>query len=143
MDMDMDSELECRICYRTYNPGPRCPRDLQCKHAFCEKCLQTLSRLSPRGAEGYRLIVCPLCRVTTTVTGRRVGAELRVSERLMERLLAEGLTEEEEEEEEEEVVSGGRLRRTWRKVWRKIRGDVVYFPKDEFRDLSLLSFNWF
>ncbi|XP_056299090.1 E3 ubiquitin-protein ligase-like [Pseudoliparis swirei] len=148
----MDSEHECGVCYRTYNAGLRCPRELHCGHSFCESCLLVLSR--PRGAD--MLIVCPLCRHPTSISGegRRVRAELRVDECILERLIASGVLDRQEEEEEvkeEEEDSlvrdgsddneepapprapaeesdfsrdsrGGRLRRCSRKVWRLIRG---------------------
>ncbi|TNN47242.1 RING finger protein 183 [Liparis tanakae] len=148
----MDSEHECAVCYRTFNAGLRCPRELRCGHSFCESCLLVLSR--PRGED--RLIVCPLCRHPTSISGegRRVRAELRVDEYILERLIASGVLDREEEEEEEEVKEeeedslvrgggddnaapprapaeesdfsrgsrGGRLRRGGRKVWRLISG---------------------
>ncbi|XP_047450603.1 E3 ubiquitin-protein ligase-like [Mugil cephalus] len=100
----MYSELECGICYRTYNAGRRCPRELHCKHTFCESCLAALSR--PRGAgeahlEAGRLIACPLCRHATSVSGEgMIRAELRVDECALERLLAAGVLEQEEDPEE-------------------------------------------
>lgn len=148
----MDSELECGVCYRMYNAGRRCPRELQCKHSFCESCLRAL--LKPQGANEARpgpnrSIVCPLCRHATSISEEgSVKAELRVDEGALERLMSVGVLdregddpEEEEEDgrrgseeeatlsdttaEESEVFSdsrGGRLRRSWRKVWRKISG---------------------
>ncbi|XP_038587739.1 E3 ubiquitin-protein ligase-like [Micropterus salmoides] len=175
----MYSELECGICYRTYNTGRRCPRELHCKHSFCESCLLALSR-SP-GPEEARLgadrsIVCPLCRHTTSISGQgKMRAELRVDECALERLLAAGVLDQEEEEEEdpegdedgddqgcdeeatlpeipaEESDSfpgsrGGRLRRTWSKVWRKIsgkssrqRGGQNCMTNDEVRNLAMMS----
>ncbi|KAG8006164.1 hypothetical protein GBF38_005348 [Nibea albiflora] len=91
----MYSELECGICYRTYNAGRRCPRELQCKHSFCESCLLALSRpLAPEEARqgADRSITCPLCRQTTSITGERpMRAELRVDECVLERLLSAGV----------------------------------------------------
>ncbi|KAM9335407.1 RING finger protein 227 [Symphorus nematophorus] len=104
----MYSELECGICCWTYNAGRRCPRELQCKHSFCESCLVALSR-TQRGSEEARptadtpTIVCPLCRHTTSISGEgRVRAELRVDESVLERLLAAGVLDREEDEPEEE-----------------------------------------
>ncbi|XP_041821430.1 E3 ubiquitin-protein ligase-like [Chelmon rostratus] len=144
----MYSELECGICYRTYNAGRRCPRELQCKHSFCESCLLALSR--PLGPDEARLgadrsIVCPLCRHTTSISGEgKVRAELRVDECVLERLLATGLLDQEEDEPEGDSCEdsegatrpettadesdssagsrGGRLRLSLRKVWRTISG---------------------
>lgn len=151
----MFSDLECGICCWTFNSGLRCPRELHCKHTFCERCLLALSRpLEPeeeRLEADRRVIVCPLCRHTTSISGKgKVRAELRVDEGVLERLLASGVLDREEEEddpEEEEEESqdgcddteeipetqaeesdlspgsrGGRLRRSCRKVWRIISG---------------------
>lgn len=140
----MYSELECGVCYRTFNAGRRCPRELQCKHSFCESCLRALSR--PLGPD--RSIVCPLCRHATFIPqDRTVRAELRVDECLLERLLAAGMPDEEGDEPEERegggggdegvtlpeapgegsesrpVSRGGRLRRSLSKVWKKISGN--------------------
>lgn len=135
----MDSDLECGVCYQLFNAGHRCPRELQCKHTFCQRCLRVL--LTPRG-----LILCPLCRHPTPVSQEgRLRAELRVDEGALERLLAAGLLDQsgEDDEEEEDVRAeegrttlpgeppqevveafsgsrGGRLRRSWRKVWGRI-----------------------
>ncbi|XP_073331179.1 RING finger protein 227 isoform X2 [Pagrus major] len=145
----MYSELECGICYRTFNAGRRCPRELQCKHSFCESCLLALSR--PLGSGEDASIDCPLCRHTTSISGEgKIRAELRVDECVLERLLAAGVLDQEDPEEEEEEGDvqdgcddseegqlpesaaeesdssagsrGGRLRRSCRKVWQKISG---------------------
>ncbi|XP_076581399.1 RING finger protein 227 [Chaetodon auriga] len=168
----MYSELECGICYRTYNAGGRCPRELQCKHSFCESCLLALSR--PQGPDEARLgadrsIVCPLCRHTTSISGDgKVRAELRVDECVLERLLAAGVLDQEEDEPEEDGCDdgegamhpetpaegsdslagsrGGRLRVTWRKVWRTIsgkssrqRGGENCMTGDDIRNLAMMS----
>lgn len=146
----MYSELECGVCYRAYNAGRRCPRELRCKHSFCESCLRSLSR--PPGPDearpgADRSIVCPLCRHTTSIPeDGKIRAELRVDECVLERLLAVGMLDEDEDELEEEVVCGddeeptlpespaeesesiavsrsGRFRRSWSKVWKKISGN--------------------
>ncbi|KAI3375761.1 hypothetical protein L3Q82_004057 [Scortum barcoo] len=105
----MYSELECGICYRNYNAGRRCPRELRCKHSFCESCLLALSRaLTPgeaRQGAGGRSIACPLCRHRTDISGEgKVRAELRVDEGVLERLMSAGVLDNEDPEEEEEVV---------------------------------------
>ncbi|XP_060887472.1 E3 ubiquitin-protein ligase-like [Labrus mixtus] len=182
----MYSELECGICYQTYNAGRRCPRELQCKHSFCENCLLALSRPLQGGSgddEEARLgadksIVCPLCRHATSIHGdRRLRVELRVDERVLERLLIAGVLdreddddqeEEEEEEGKEGVVQdgcdvteegtlpdnpaeegdsspgsrGGRLRRSWSKVWRKISGKQSRqncMTNDDMKHLAMMS----
>ncbi|XP_032367260.1 RING finger protein 227 [Etheostoma spectabile] len=105
----MHTEHECGICYRTYNAGRRCPRELHCKHSFCESCL--LALLQPLGPDEARLgadrsIVCPLCRQTTSISGAgKMRAELRVDEFVLERLLASGVLYQEEEDDPEEGES--------------------------------------
>ena len=148
----MYSDLECGICCWTFNAGRRCPRELRCRHTFCERCLRALARpLEPEEErpEADTVIVCPLCRHTTSISGEgKVRAELRVDEGILERLLASGVLDREEEEddpeeeegqhgcddteeipvtqaEESDLSSGsrgGRLRRSCRKIWRSIIG---------------------
>lgn len=140
----MCSDLECGVCYRTFNAGRRCPRELRCRHSFCESCLLVLSG-TPGPKEAPRSITCPLCRNTTPISGEsQVRAELRVNEAVLERLTSAGVLDQEEEEEEEEKEAeeertlpdtpaeesapfpgtrGGRLRRSWKKFWRKINRD--------------------
>uniref|UniRef100_A0A1A7XBQ2 RING-type domain-containing protein n=1 Tax=Iconisemion striatum TaxID=60296 RepID=A0A1A7XBQ2_9TELE len=160
----MYSEFECGVCYRGYNTARRCPRELHCQHSFCESCLRALSRPLVPG-DGPRLdadrsISCPLCRHPTMLTSEGgVRAELRVDEAVLERLMAAGVLDREEdpeedpEEKEAEVpesqaeegdssadIRGGRLRRSWRKVWRKISGRrEACMSNDEFRALAMMS----
>ncbi|XP_023130766.2 E3 ubiquitin-protein ligase-like [Amphiprion ocellaris] len=174
-ESSMYSEIDCGVCYRTYNTGRRCPRELHCKHTFCESCLLALSR-PPRPAEGDpgadRLILCPLCRHTTSISGeRRLRAELRVDECALERLVAAGALDQEEDDdpedsgqtEEEEVeaglggssgqesgsaagTGGGRLRRSWKRVWRMIIGkdagretEIGCLTDEDFTSLAIMS----
>ncbi|KAL6118552.1 rnf227 [Pungitius sinensis] len=128
----MDSDHECGVCYRTFNAGRRCPRALHCKHSFCEGCLRALSR--PLG--GQRLIVCPLCRHTTSISGegKEVRGELRVDECVLERLIVSGVLDQEEEEEEEGEEEGldGRVR----DGRRESRGPTLAETPAEESDLS-------
>ncbi|XP_056156598.1 E3 ubiquitin-protein ligase-like [Lampris incognitus] len=145
----MYSELECGICYRPYNAGRHCPRELHCKHSFCESCLVTLSQ--PQGGvscpDRDKFIVCPLCRQITHISGEaKIKLALRVDEDLLERLLAAGVSEGGAEDEDEDkkgecfeesdvqslpepeqgysssVSRPGRLRRSLTRVWGKITG---------------------
>ncbi|MBN3305293.1 RN223 protein, partial [Amia calva] len=119
----MCTELQCGICYRTYNTGHRCPRELSCGHTFCQRCLVTLARTcaSPagederlRGSEGEAAdIVCPLCRCSTSVSAStEVRRCLPVDEAVLERMQAAGLLDgsagdsEEEDEESEGKCDG-------------------------------------
>ena len=53
----MKEQLQCSICLSIYSE----PKQLQCNHIFCQKCLKGLIRgLS-------RAITCPTCRQPTTV----------------------------------------------------------------------------
>ena len=58
----MKEQLQCSICLSIYSE----PKQLQCNHIFCLKCLESLN---VRGL--FRAITCPTCRQTTTlpVTG--------------------------------------------------------------------------
>ena len=58
----MKEQLQCSICLSIYSE----PKQLQCNHIFCQKCLESLN---VRGL--FRVITCPTCRQTTTlpVTG--------------------------------------------------------------------------
>uniref|UniRef100_UPI003AAE8C0D RING finger protein 227 n=1 Tax=Centroberyx gerrardi TaxID=166262 RepID=UPI003AAE8C0D len=163
----MYSELECGICYQSYNAGRRCPRELHCKHSFCESCLLALCR--PQGPEAgpgqEKLIVCPLCRDITSISGEgTMRAALRVDECVLERLVAAGVLEEEEEDEGEDAKDcdcertlpesqaeesesspgsrGGRLRRSWKRVWGKMnrqRGGVHCMTNGDLRDIAMMT----
>ncbi|KAG7243432.1 hypothetical protein INR49_011889 [Caranx melampygus] len=190
----MYSDLECGICYRTYNCGRRCPRELHCRHSFCESCLLAMSRAPAAAPEPQpgadRSIVCPLCRQTTSISGeRQVRAELRVDESALERLLVAGVLDQDEEEDDEPEVEvdgqlqdacdgdyddddlsappraetpaehsdssagtgGGRLRRTLRKVWRKIIGEsprqrngaADCMTSEDLRNFAMMSCHMF
>ncbi|XP_061565546.1 E3 ubiquitin-protein ligase-like [Cololabis saira] len=169
--VSMYSEHECGVCYRSFNAARRCPRELRCGHGFCESCLRALSR--PWPAEGSARpgpdsrIDCPLCRHPTLLPGGEdLRATLRVDESALERLLAAGLLDQEEEEDEDAPAPdcdrdaphspaeesdpsagprGGRLRRSWRKVCRKIRskmsperGDEC-MTSDDLRSLAMMA----
>ncbi|XP_006627390.1 RING finger protein 227 [Lepisosteus oculatus] len=99
----MCTELECGICYRAYSTGRRCPRELSCRHTFCERCLFTLA-LSPKHLSvedetrredprcDTAIIVCPLCRRSTSVSSPSgVRRELRVDEAVLERMEVAGV----------------------------------------------------
>ena len=46
--------MECPSCFDFFNEQERVPRNLQCGHTFCEKCLIVL--------ETSRKFSCPICR---------------------------------------------------------------------------------
>ncbi|XP_053716427.1 E3 ubiquitin-protein ligase-like [Synchiropus splendidus] len=155
----MYSELECGVCYRRFNCGRRCPRELECRHVFCQSCLLLLAhtRQEPDETTGCQ-ICCPLCRHITSISGKAPVEGLQVTQSVLDVLLAEGGLEEEDPEEEEhggkEVepetdhsdsnvgTRGGRLRRSFRKVWMKIIGkregeDTL--SDSDIRSLALMS----
>uniref|UniRef100_A0A3B3ZKA5 RING-type domain-containing protein n=1 Tax=Periophthalmus magnuspinnatus TaxID=409849 RepID=A0A3B3ZKA5_9GOBI len=163
----MYTELECAICYLRYNAGRRCPRELHCKHTFCESCLLALSRALAL-SEAHRpdkdtAIVCPLCRHTTSISGEeQIRAELRVDECAMEQLIVTGVlleTEEEEPEEgsqdlEEESTpsedtgedtgedrdpSEGQNRGTLRRTLRKVWKKIIGKNADDMRNFALMA----
>ena len=46
--------MECPSCYENFNENERVPRNLQCGHTFCERCLLQL-----QNSQNYS---CPICR---------------------------------------------------------------------------------
>ena len=58
----MKEQLQCSICLSTYSE----PKQLQCNHVFCRKCLERL-----RGS--FRAITCPTCRQPTVVPASGVA----------------------------------------------------------------------
>lgn len=152
----MFSETECGICYRTYNAGSRCPRQLSCKHTFCEKCLVMLAR-SMESPEPQ--ILCPLCRHFTSLSEATIKEKLPVDEDILKRLVTagclEGCTDEDEDGEEpnedpsdqrkEEslppTTPRGRLVRSIRRLCKKIVGDGRRncMTNEDLRDLAMMS----
>ncbi|XP_034425128.1 RING finger protein 227 [Hippoglossus hippoglossus] len=143
----MYSHIECGICYRTYNAGRRCPRELRCRHTFCEGCLLALSRPGEGSPGADTAILCPLCRQTTSIPCEgRIRSELRVDESVLARLMEAEVLDQEEEEDPEEAPDqdedegatlqetqaeesdssagsrGGKVRRSLKKVWKVISG---------------------
>ncbi|KAJ8338179.1 hypothetical protein SKAU_G00371450 [Synaphobranchus kaupii] len=134
----MCSDLECGICYRVYNTGRRCPRELICGHTFCERCLVTLSRSStPQTAArpGDVAIVCPLCRCSSSVPCTEgVRLALRLDESVLGRIIAAGVLDsgsaedtESEDEDNEDVeknrgAHGSAAPRTKKgRLWRSMK----------------------
>ncbi|XP_016325340.1 E3 ubiquitin-protein ligase RNF182 [Sinocyclocheilus anshuiensis] len=106
-------ETECGICYRIYNLGRRCPRQLCCKHTFCERCLVTLGR-SVESPEAR--ITCPLCRHSTPLSKARIQENLPIDEDIFERLVTAGSVEECADDDEDTE---------------KLDRDVVILPKED------------
>ncbi|XP_028987223.2 E3 ubiquitin-protein ligase RNF182 [Betta splendens] len=58
-------QLECKICYCSYNLAGRRPKVLRCRHCLCSRCLSKILDLDgPAGA-----VMCPFCRCVTVLTG--------------------------------------------------------------------------
>ncbi|KAL2079768.1 hypothetical protein ACEWY4_025512 [Coilia grayii] len=118
-DQGEDMELECGVCYQIYNAGRRCPRELKCKHSFCECCLKLLAQSAAHVTEGCHdvpaevTVLCPLCRYPTIlVLADEVRGQLPVDEDLFEHLLSSGILNDSmfddddgDPEEFEQVVS--------------------------------------
>ena len=64
----LEEQVKCPYCERTYQE----PRELECYHIYCQKCLERLV-LSPEGQK-ERTVACPRCQVETTVPSGGVGA---------------------------------------------------------------------
>ncbi|CAN9509631.1 unnamed protein product [Ophioblennius macclurei] len=131
----MDHDLECGICYKSYNGGRRGPRELTCKHTFCESCLVKLAKSrTPSGTQPeqgltapYRDVTCPLCRRVTVFSEdeKKMRDELQVNQLVVERLRTAGFLNRdgEDEEKEENPETKRSLRRTWKKFVRKFTVD--------------------
>ncbi|XP_068934355.1 E3 ubiquitin-protein ligase RNF186 [Petaurus breviceps papuanus] len=59
-----DKDLECLVCCHRYS-WDRPPKALTCQHTFCAVCLKLLLTI---GQDSW-VIICPLCRVATSVPG--------------------------------------------------------------------------
>ncbi|TRY85555.1 hypothetical protein DNTS_017175 [Danionella cerebrum] len=152
----MFQETECGICYQTYNLGRRCPRQLSCKHAFCESCLLTLASSAER--HGFR-IACPLCRHFTRVPEEGIRGNLSVDEEIFERLASMGdvLDDDSLEESPNEELfrpsvedpqpprtRRAHLMRCLRRMCKKLTqgGRTNCMSDEDFKDLTMMSCYW-
>lgn len=71
VDILSTEELECKICYCTYNLGSRRPKVLECCHRLCAKCLAKILDL---GESPPNAVVCPFCRYITRLPGEAVSS---------------------------------------------------------------------
>ncbi|CAN9503032.1 unnamed protein product [Ophioblennius macclurei] len=70
IDIPSTEELECKICYSSYNLASRRPKVLECCHRLCSKCLTKILDL---GESPPSALVCPFCRYVTTLPGEAVS----------------------------------------------------------------------
>ncbi|KAF5902456.1 E3 ubiquitin-protein ligase, partial [Clarias magur] len=128
----MLSEFECGICFRLFDAGRRCPRQLECKHSFCESCLLTLAGCRSEEPQSESRIVCAFCRHSTplSLSEDTLKGILPVDEDILIRLDEEGVLyesasdHEDDEEPRPETASQSKdhLPRTQRgKLWKSVK----------------------
>lgn len=71
VDILSSDELECKICYCSFNLGSRRPKVLKCCHRLCTKCLAKILDL---GESPPSAVVCPFCRYATRLPGEVVSS---------------------------------------------------------------------
>ncbi|XP_036602859.1 E3 ubiquitin-protein ligase RNF186 [Trichosurus vulpecula] len=79
-----DRDLECLVCCHRYS-FDRLPKVLTCQHTFCVVCLKLLLTIR----EDSWMIICPLCRMATSVPGGLI-CNLRNQAEVMGRLVVLG-----------------------------------------------------
>ena len=62
----LEDQLNCPVCLDTYTD----PKQLQCHHIYCQKCLR---RLVDRDQQGQAILICPNCRQVTPVPANGVA----------------------------------------------------------------------
>ena len=64
---ELKSIVTCSVCYESFEG--RNPKLLNCFHAFCCDCIQTIldAKVSAVGRSGEKILLCPLCNTPTNV----------------------------------------------------------------------------